>query len=73
MAKRHTARLACAPLEDRRVPAGGLDLTAVEWRTIDGTNNNLALPNQGAAETRQIRIRPLAAGAEAVAVAGGLA
>src|SRR5262249_43079309 len=36
-----------------RVPT--LDLTGVEWRTIDGTNNNLALPGQGAAETRQIR------------------
>ena len=33
----------------------GLDLTGVEWRTIDGTNNNVALSNQGAAETRQIR------------------
>lgn len=40
-------------LEDRLVPS--IDLTGVEFRTIDGTNNNLALPNQGAAETRQIR------------------
>jgi hypothetical protein len=54
MAKRHIARLGCAPLEDRLVPSGP-DLSGVEWRTIDGTNNNLALPNQGAAETRQIR------------------
>jgi len=55
MAKRHTARLGSRPLEDRLVPSGGLDLTGVEWRTIDGTNNNLALPTQGAAETQQIR------------------
>jgi peroxidase len=41
-------------LEGRLVPSG-LDLTGVEWRSIDGTNNNLALPTQGAAETRQIR------------------
>jgi peroxidase len=55
MANRHTARLGFAPLEERLVPSGGLDLTSVEWRTIDGTNNNLTLPAQGAAETRQIR------------------
>jgi peroxidase len=41
-------------LEDRLVPSG-LDLTGVEWRSIDGTSNNLALPSQGAAETQQIR------------------
>ena len=41
-------------LEDRVVPSG-LDLTGVEWRSIDGTSNNLALPTQGAAETQQIR------------------
>jgi hypothetical protein len=41
-------------LEDRLVPSG-LDLTGVEWRAIDGTGNNAALPDQGAAETRQIR------------------
>jgi hypothetical protein len=41
-------------LEDRSVPA--VDLTAIEWRTFDGTGNNLATPNQGAAETRQPRI-----------------
>jgi hypothetical protein len=40
-------------LEDRVVPA--LDLSTVEWRTIDGTGNNEALPNQGAAESEQIR------------------
>jgi len=55
MAKKHTARLGSRPLEDRLVPSGGLDLTGVEWRTIDGTNNNLAFPTQGAAETQQIR------------------
>jgi len=41
-------------LEDRLVPSG-LDLTGFEWRTINGTNNNIALPTQGAAETQQIR------------------
>jgi hypothetical protein len=55
MAMRHTARLGSGPLEDRLVPSGGLDTTGVEWRTIDGTNNNVAQPTQGAAETRQIR------------------
>jgi hypothetical protein len=55
MAKRQLARLRCAPLEDRLVPAGGLDTSGVEWRTIDGTDNNLDHPTQGAAETRQIR------------------
>ena len=54
MADRHSARLRCAPLEERHVPSG-LDLAGVEWRSVDGTNNNLALPTQGAAETRQIR------------------
>ena len=55
MATRLAARLSVRPLEDRLVPSGGLDTTGVEWRSIDGTNNNLALPTQGAAETRQIR------------------
>jgi len=32
-----------------------LDLSDVEWRTLDGTNNNLELPDQGAARTQQIR------------------
>jgi hypothetical protein len=40
-------------LEDRLAPA--INLTGVEWRTIDGTGNNAALPTQGAAETEQIR------------------
>jgi peroxidase len=55
MPKKHAARLGTGALEDRLVPAGGLDVTGVEWRSIDGTNNNAALPSQGAAETRQIR------------------
>lgn len=46
-------------LEARQLLAGDigltLDLGDVEWRTIDGTNNNEASPDQGAAETRQIR------------------
>src|SRR5262245_37672437 len=54
MSKKPIARLRLDQLEDRQVPST-LDLTGVEWRTIDGTHNNLALPNQGAAGTRQIR------------------
>jgi peroxidase len=42
-------------LEGRCLLTGGIDLAGVEWRTIDGTGNNVALPTQGAAETRQIR------------------
>jgi peroxidase len=49
------ARLLCEQLECRQLLSGNLDLTGVEWRTIDGTNNNILLPDQGAAETRQIR------------------
>lgn len=53
MDKNRRVHLSSEQLEDRLVPS--LDLTGVEFRTIDGTNNNIALPNQGAAETRQIR------------------
>lgn len=49
------ARLNLEPLENRDVPSSGLDLTGIEFRTFDGTNNNLANPTRGAAETRQIR------------------
>lgn len=42
-------------LEGRLLLTGGIDLSGVEWRAIDGTGNNVALPTQGAAETRQIR------------------
>ncbi|MCI0699696.1 MAG: hypothetical protein L0241_01245 [Planctomycetia bacterium] len=55
MSKRPVNRL-CEKLElleDRVVPA--LNLNDVEWRTIDGTDNNEANPTQGAAETQQIR------------------
>ncbi|HVK09925.1 MAG TPA: peroxidase family protein [Gemmataceae bacterium] len=55
MPKKHAARLRTGALEDRLVPSGGLDVTDVEWRSIDGTNNNAERPTQGAAETRQIR------------------
>lgn len=48
-------------LEGRLLFAAGLDLTGVEFRTINGTGNNQALPNQGAAETEQIRFRYAAA------------
>ena len=47
-------RLGCERLEDRQLLSGDL-LTGIEWRTIEGTNNNLPNPTQGAAETRQIR------------------
>src|SRR5262245_17837089 len=52
---RYRAPLRIEALEDRLVLSLGLDLTGVEWRTINGTGNNIATPNQGAAETRQIR------------------
>ena len=42
-------------LESRLLFAAGLDLTGVEFRSVDGTGNNLAVPAQGAAETAQIR------------------
>jgi hypothetical protein len=49
-----TARLNVETLESRVVPT--IDWNALEFRTFDGTNNNLAQPMQGAAETRQPRI-----------------
>jgi peroxidase len=51
---RRRAPLRFEQLEARAMLAT-LDLTGVEFRTIDGTNNNLAQPEQGASETRQIR------------------
>ncbi|MFQ3592126.1 MAG: peroxidase family protein [Gemmataceae bacterium] len=48
------AHLSLEALEDRCVPA--VDLSMVEWRTFDGTGNNLANPTQAAAETRMPRI-----------------
>src|SRR5215208_585982 len=43
-------------LEGRRLlSSGGWDLSGVEFRTIDGTGNNFAAPEQGAANTRLIR------------------
>ena len=54
MSKRLHSRPRTEQLEDRLVPVD-LNLTGVEWRTIDGTSNNVALPTQGAAETEQIR------------------
>jgi hypothetical protein len=57
--RRRRFRLALEALEARHLLAGdfggGLDLSDIEWRTINGTGNNEGLPNQGAAETRQIR------------------
>lgn len=55
MAKNRLARLLAEQLEERLVLTGELDLIGVEWRSITGVGNNVALPNQGAAETRQIR------------------
>src|SRR5262249_8791761 len=49
------ARLACEQLEDRQLLSDGLDLTGVEFRTRDGTSNNLDHLTQGAARTPQIR------------------
>jgi peroxidase len=54
VAKKDPVRLRCEQLEERQV-LSTLDLSGVEFRTIDGTNNNAALPLQGAAETEQIR------------------
>src|SRR5687767_790464 len=51
-----SARARFEPLEHRRLlSSGGLDLSGVEFRTIDGSGNNLAAPTQGAADTRLIR------------------
>ncbi|MCI0380799.1 MAG: peroxidase family protein [Gemmataceae bacterium] len=47
------ARLWAEPLEERL--ALSIDLTGIEFRTIDGTGNNQTLTSQGAAETQQIR------------------
>lgn len=51
---KHRARLNTEQLEDR-LAMSGIDLSDVEFRTIDGTDNNPNRPNQGAAETQQIR------------------
>ncbi len=55
MFKSQRARLLPENLEERLVMTTAVDLTPVEFRTIDGTNNNLVNPTQGAAETTQIR------------------
>lgn len=52
MAKKHPVRLWSDTLEDRVVPSV---VDGVEFRTIDGTDNNPNRENQGAAETQQIR------------------
>jgi hypothetical protein len=51
--KYRPTRLQTEQMEDRLVPS--IDLNGIEWRTIDGTNNNGVVLNQGAAETEQIR------------------
>ena len=55
MTQMRRVRLGCERLEERQLLSGDLYLTGVEWRTIEGTNNNLPNPTQGAAETQQIR------------------
>src|SRR5438309_1640087 len=55
MTSKRRVRLGCERLEERQLLSGDLYLTGIEWRTIEGTNNNLPNPTQGAAETRQIR------------------
>jgi peroxidase len=55
MARNRRVRLVCEELECRQLLSGNLDLAGVEWRSIDGADNNTANPMQGAAETRQIR------------------
>jgi hypothetical protein len=55
MTQNRHVRLVCEELECRQLLSGSLDLTGVEWRTIDGADNITAHPAQGAAETRQIR------------------
>jgi hypothetical protein len=44
MTHKRRGRLECERLEERQLLSGYLDLTSVEWRTIDGTHNNLANP-----------------------------
>jgi hypothetical protein len=57
-----TCRLCIEPLEKRLMFAGDVNSNQtdlrppnIEFRTIDGTGNNLANPSQGAADTQQIR------------------
>lgn len=49
------ARLSVERLEDRMVLSADLDLSLVEFRTIDGTENNAVNPDQGSAGSTQIR------------------
>src|SRR5262245_50462995 len=51
---RSRLRLQCEGLEDR-LALSTLNVTEVEFRTIDGTGNNPNNANQGAANTQQIR------------------
>ena len=58
-APKPVSRRRCRPqvetLEVRHLLAGELDLTGVEWRTIDGTNNNVANPRREQPRRQQIR------------------
>ncbi len=56
MAKNRRVRLEYEQLENRLALSGGLDLSGVEFRSIDGTGNNVANPTQGAANTPIIRV-----------------
>lgn len=53
MTKTNKTKLQISHLEDRVVPA--IDVSTVEWRTIDGTDNNPNVASQGAANIEQIR------------------
>jgi peroxidase len=57
VANRHALRLRFEPLESRLALSTLAVAGGVEFRSIDGTGNNLAKPSQGAAETREIRFR----------------
>lgn len=54
MTQMRRVRLGCERLEERQLLSGDL-VAGVEWRTIEGTHNNLVNLRQGAAETQQIR------------------
>lgn len=53
---RRRVRLALDTLEERAVPA----IVGPEWRSIDGSGNNLANPSWGQAGTDYIRVAPAA-------------
>jgi hypothetical protein len=64
---RRRIRLALNTLEERAVPA----IVGPEWKSIDGSGNNLANPSWGRAGTDSIRVAP-AAYADGVSSPAGL-